>query len=59
MSTRPSTPFHLILRSERGEKRPDARRVSTGIATLFQAHATTQMAAFRLAQNAISGEMGY
>ncbi|WP_089725011.1 PD-(D/E)XK nuclease family transposase [Candidatus Thiosymbion oneisti] len=27
-----STPLHLILRSQRGEKRPDARRASAGIA---------------------------
>jgi len=27
-----STPFHLIFRSQRGEKRPDARRASAGIA---------------------------
>jgi len=29
----PSTPFHPILRSQRGEKRPDARRAGAGIAT--------------------------
>jgi len=28
-----STPFHLILRHQRGGKRSDARRVSAGIAT--------------------------
>jgi len=29
----PSTPFHLILQYQRGEKRSDAKRVSAGIAT--------------------------
>ena len=28
MSTRPSTPFRLIFRSQRGEKRPDVRSLS-------------------------------
>jgi len=32
MSTAPSTPFHLIFGSQRGERRPAARRASAGIA---------------------------
>ena len=44
------TSFHLILRAQRGEKGLDARRASAGIATLFQACATTQTAPSRLAR---------
>jgi len=32
MLTEPSTPFRLIVRSQRGEKRLDARHASAGIA---------------------------
>ena len=41
--------FHPILHVQRGEKRPDARRASAEIALLFQARATQQVAAYRLA----------